>query len=163
MAGMTAFGAGMSALSTKQQIDAARHNYKHRYRWTMADMRAAGLNPILAGQVGGGNTPQAVAADYSKSLGTAAQVASAGADMKLKKLQGENTRADTMLKHEQSFNLASGTNLNDANTALQRSQIPGAKTKAAFDDTVWGKRLRRFKRGTDAFNPLIPSGSYKIK
>lgn len=34
-------------------------NYKHRYQWQMADMRAAGLNPILSANLGAGGASAA--------------------------------------------------------------------------------------------------------
>lgn len=64
-----------SAWALRENIDA----FKHRYQWTMEDMKAAGLNPILAAGSGGfsvGNAPQATAPQVFK-----AQTATADLDL----------------------------------------------------------------------------------
>lgn len=57
--------ASASALA-KQQQSASRRNYQNRYQWTTTDMRAAGINPILAATMGLGGGASAGA-----SMGTA--------------------------------------------------------------------------------------------
>ncbi len=62
----SAFGAERQNKEAKaaaaRQMEFQRENYKNRYQWTMADMKAAGLNPMLAysqgtgGGVGGGSS-----------------------------------------------------------------------------------------------------------
>lgn len=49
-------GAGGQA-SARAQMAFQERMYRHRYRYTMQDLRKAGLNPILAGEVGGGSAP----------------------------------------------------------------------------------------------------------
>lgn len=51
----------------------AKNMYRRRYQYTMEDMRKAGLNPLLAGEVGAGTPPQGVAAQAGpgSSIGSA--------------------------------------------------------------------------------------------
>lgn len=79
-----------------------------RYQNTVKDMKAAGLNPMLAYSQGGGNAPTSSAASaaggadlgmvHLQSKMNTAQVANIEADTKNKEAQASNIRADTMLK-----------------------------------------------------------------
>lgn len=83
---------GGSALSAKLAREEAKKNraFQERMRNTayqaaMADMRKGGLNPILAYQRGGANTPQgsqALIPDFGKSGTAMAQAAVGGANVK---------------------------------------------------------------------------------
>lgn len=48
---------GQNQASARAQMAFQERMYRHRYRYTMQDLRKAGLNPILASEVGGGGTP----------------------------------------------------------------------------------------------------------
>lgn len=74
-----AAGIGGSAISAKamrhegkRQRKFAKKMYQNRYKYTMADMKRSGINPILAAQqgLGGGSSPTAAQAqvpDYGRS------------------------------------------------------------------------------------------------
>lgn len=75
-----AIGAGASFLgaraqnkaalaATRAQMDFQRESAQNRYQWTMADMKAAGLNPILAYQQGGGAALQGSSYQPVNTLG----------------------------------------------------------------------------------------------
>lgn len=60
------FATGLASQANKNAKKAARRAYernvrayRHRYQWTMDDMRKAGLNPILAYSSGAGSAPTA--------------------------------------------------------------------------------------------------------
>lgn len=64
--------AGMNFASAKDAMDFQKEMYKHRYQWTMEDMRKAGLNPILAYSQGGGGVPPGATASFPNVLESAA-------------------------------------------------------------------------------------------
>lgn len=75
--GASLLGGSMSnsaaAAASKQQHEWNVDDYKHRYQWSMQDMQAAGLNPILAATQGiGGSINGASALSNSYDLAGAA-------------------------------------------------------------------------------------------
>ena len=113
-----AIGAGASLLGARsqnrearraaeRQIAVQRYNYKHRYQWTMDDMRAAGLNPILAYQTGvggspGGSTYSPVNVGAAATTGAMQGVNSAAAARRAG-LERDNIRADTVKKRSEGW------------------------------------------------------------
>lgn len=74
----SAISAAASAKEAKKQRDFQETMYKSRYQNTMADMKLAGLNPILAYQQGvGGNVPGAMGQvpDFGASSARGAEAA----------------------------------------------------------------------------------------
>lgn len=65
--GLSVINAGLDAagsyFSAKSANAANKKMYKHRYQWQMADMRKAGLNPMLAFSQGAPQGPQMVGPD----------------------------------------------------------------------------------------------------
>lgn len=129
-------GAIMSAKQAKKNRQWQRKNYKHRYQWTMKDMRKAGLNPILAagsglgggGSAGPGATGQVP--DLAQSMSSAADVgtkAKVGTSQKAL-LQEQVTTAKT----QQTLNAASESKaqadarLADKHNIIQDAKLPEA-------------------------------------
>lgn len=110
MAGWTAAAAiagaaisGQGAASANQQSAVqAKRMYKHRYQWTVADLKAAGLNPMLAVQNGAPvpNSPQVSNVGEAAVRGASAGFNAAQA-FKLQREQLKNLAADTELKQSQ--------------------------------------------------------------
>ena len=81
----------------KDQYQYNREMYQNRYQWTMRDMRAAGLNPILAGNLGAGS-PTGVGlpgSGMSTPGSTAVRAFQARQQQKLIKQQIDESKART--------------------------------------------------------------------
>jgi len=134
--------------ASKRQMDFQKETLQHQYQWGMADMKSAGLNPILAyrqggaGSAGGSSyTPQNVGAAAVQGGSTAV---SSAIQARAQESQLENIAADTSLKQAQDKTqaalqvqaLASAQQAN-ANSALAVTQA--AKTRAEIG--ILGEQL----------------------
>lgn len=107
--GLLSFGG--TALSNKQAADESAENraFQERmsntaYQRAMADMRAAGLNPILAGKLGGASTPYGSMANfhdlgqsYASGLASSAQKQQANTQESQSEEEKRRIRADVKL------------------------------------------------------------------
>ncbi|WNK12569.1 MAG: DNA pilot protein [Microvirus sp.] len=105
------------------------------YQRAVADMQAAGLNPMLAYQQGGATTPAGAKAEMQNALGAATTSAQAGYKIGTEaQNQTDLAKADVVLKREQAAAAGSQEDLNRANMNLslvkaanESSQLPGHK------------------------------------
>ena len=93
----TALQNAMSKNAQQRAMRFAKKMYQHRYQYTMQDLRAAGLNPVLAGQLGGGSAPGAPSySAQAPALGSTAVQQTREAAIAREQLK--NLKADRQLK-----------------------------------------------------------------
>lgn len=135
-----------SAKEAKKQRKFIRQMRATAYQATMKDMRAAGLNPILAYRTGPTSTAGAsmgLTPDFGQGAAAGMQAGVAAGRSKseigLKEEQKGETRASHILKNQQqglvvdqrTMTQAQTRNIN-ANSALAESQIPAASARATY-------------------------------
>jgi len=97
-------------IATAKQMEFQQRNSDTSYQRGMADMQKAGLNPILAGKMGGASTP--TGASYTAQQETPVQSASAGATAYMQNKQLAQNIGIT--KHAEKFANATGIPLEHA-------------------------------------------------
>lgn len=150
------------------------------YQRQMADMEAAGINPMYAMNAGGASTPPGASTQVQNELGSAVSSAKdaalamanlknlreqnrkIGSDVRLNEALTESARQDAQVKATTSRHLNAQIGLAGADLArkmteneLLQSKIPAAKQDKAFDESKVGEWVRWFNRVFD--NPISNS------
>ena len=166
--GFSAFGQSRAnreaRAAAQRQMDFQERMFKNRYRYTMADMRAAGLNPILAYQQGGGSppsgasyTPQNVYAGVGEAAGHG--VSSSMAAIRLKKElklmdeQIEKTKQEGYTTSHLGAEALSRTHLNQIGVTTAKASAAGAKHYLQMMQGPAGKYIKGLEAIGRALNP----------
>lgn len=118
-AGSSAVNSAVSYFSAERQMDFQAKMSGTAYRRSMSDMRAAGLNPILAYSKGGASTPGGAgftASDLAGSVSSAMQARRAKAEIQ---------------------NIKANTRKTDVEGTLLKVREPGARVKENMLEDLW--------------------------
>lgn len=114
-----------------RQLAWQRKMYRHRYRMTMRDMQEAGLNPMLAAELGAGSVPSGASGTPiqqdigSRAVGTALEAMQGLATVK-------NINANTSLAQNKSLEAAANAGALDARASLDNTRASNEAPGSPF-------------------------------
>lgn len=154
------FDASQNYLSQQRQFDFQREMSNTAYQRAVADMRAAGVNPMLAAHVGGASTPSGGSSSVSSAGGSfrpsgrtsgSNWIASA-AELQLLDAQTEKVRAETEETRARTptYAVSMDKMKQDISESVERTQRAIAETARAIAET--GRAVQ--ETGTSAASEL---------
>ena len=159
-------------VEAQKQRDWAERLSSTAYQRSMADMRAGGLNPILAYKTGGAGTPSGATAQGPSHSGlegvgsSALAGAKLMAELKALKTQRLESESRILLNAALQSKAHSARGLDLANSSYARAQradlhsrLAGRKAEEKIDNSKAGEFLRGAKRVIQTFSPFAPRGN----
>jgi len=160
---------------SKRQMDFQERMSSTSFQRGMDDMRAAGLNPILAYKQGGAAAPAGASIPAVNELGeidpggavqSALAAKTAVQNLKVMQAQEKNIRFDTQKKSsEAALNWRESANKNLQYSIMQegltsaKASAEGAKTTKKFFETDLGKLMRKIDIIGRSINPFASATS----
>lgn len=176
------FGSSKSAQSAKEAAEISRdwerEKLKNAYQYTVQDLKAAGLNPILAVQngpntAGSINTPMPDYSGLSAAGAAVGQSINNAINSKLKKklIEVQKTGIDSQINKNLSdieVNKQNVINAKEMVTQIKlqndmlRAQLPSAQNVATYRNSDFGKAMQYIGLSLGDVQPLLGPISYGI-
>lgn len=125
--------------------------YSKRYQTQVADMKSAGLNPMLAYNASPGSSPTAQQVTFQNPMASAVEGFQKGADSSVKEAQVQNILADTAVKQETAKQIVAQTeaaeaqarlstaSANEATVRMVSQQNYGNPAQKALAESYWSQ------------------------
>jgi len=145
-----------SRAGTAKQFERNKEMFQNRYQWTMKDMKAAGLNPILALSKGGinvGTAPQVSAASGPQAVspyGAGASSAKQFSESKLAEQKSKESEQNVKKMSKEIDRIIMETKKGGAEIKAIGQQIAESKKRIiSLGADIYEKNQRGMKHGTE--------------